>query len=357
MKERIVDYHGCLYEGSASVTELEDHELEALEAEARARSNGARFRVVTSRRSKNFGPEQMAGPFYIILHHTGGTFASDIVTLTEPGKAAGGKSVSSNDLIAKDGTIYELVQYPRKAWHAGTWNRKGYGIEICNRGSASDPYPQAQIDAVVWRARERRRALNIPPDPARIKRHRDVQSDKVDTSDTFPWAEVRRRIVAPTDPTDDGGPSVPPAAGFALEKFNIAGLGLRYGVMATALAGALRSEGASAMSVHSAQSVAFTAKRASVAVLREGPRLIALGKPAADAVTQAGHKLGLESKSDLFGAVGVGAGEDLMVADTIAKTLLLIDQIGEVENLNAVRIRKHFTDALVALSAYFADKV
>ena len=127
--------------------------------------------------------------------------------------------------------------------------------------------------------------------------------------------------------------------------------------MATALAGALRSEGASAMSVHSAQSVAFTAKRASVAVLREGPRLIALGKPAADAVTQAGHKLGLESRSDLFGAVGVGAGEDLMVADTIAKTLLLIDQLGEVENLNAVRIRKHFTDALVALSAYFADKV
>ena len=41
------------------------------------------------------------------------------------------------------------------------------------------------------------------------------------------------------------------------------------------------------MSVHSAQSIAFTAKRASVAVLREGPRLIALGKPAADGPTPA----------------------------------------------------------------------
>ena len=102
---------------------------------------------------------------------------------------------------------------------------------------------------------------------------------------------------------------------------------------------------------------AFTAKRASVAVLREGPRLIALGKPAADAVTQAGHKLGLKSKSDLFGAVGVGAGEDLMVADTIAKTLLPDRPDRRGRDLNAVRIRKHFTEALVALSAYFADKV
>ena len=174
--------------------------------------------------------------------------------------------MSSNDLIAKDGTIYELVQYPRKAWHAGTWNRKGYGIEICNRGSASDPYPQAQIDAVVWRARERRRALNIPPDPARIKRHRDVSPTR---------SHLRHVPLGGGTPADRRAhrpdrrrrPERPARRGFALEKFNIAGLGLRYGVMATALAGALRSEGASAMSVHSAQSIAFTAKRASVAVL------------------------------------------------------------------------------------------
>ena len=164
---------------------------------------------MTSRRSKNFGPEQMQGPFFIVLHHTGGSFASDIVTLTEPGKAAGGKSVSSNDLIAKDGTIYELCEYPKKAWHAGAWNRKGWGIEIENRGTAADPYPRAQIEAVVWRARERRRTLGIPADLARIKRHRDIQADKVDTSDTFPYEEVRRRIVAATDPTDDGAPATP----------------------------------------------------------------------------------------------------------------------------------------------------
>jgi N-acetyl-anhydromuramyl-L-alanine amidase AmpD len=352
--DEIADYSGCLYEGADSITILEPHELDTLLADARAQSDGAPFRVVTTKRSKNFGPEKMQGPFNIILHHTGGTFASDIVTLTEPNKGAGGQSVSANDLIAKDGTIYELVPSPKKAWHARSNNRNGWGIEIENRGLPSDPYPKAQVDAVVWRARERRRKLGIPADPARIKRHRDVQAGKVDTSDSFPWAEVRRRIVAPSDPTDDGRPA---AGEFVLEKFNVAGVGLRYGVMATALAGALRSEGASAMSVHSAPTVAYTATRASLAVLRQGPRLVALGQPAADAVTQAGHKLGSESKSDLFGAVGVGAGEDLMVADTIAKTLLLIDQIGAAETLNAVRIRKHFTDALVALSAYFADKV
>ena len=355
--DEIAGYSGCLYDGAESITVLEPHEEQALHADARTRSNGARFRVVTSRRSKNFGPEPMQGPFHIILHHTGGTFASDIVTLTEPGKGAGGQSVSSNDLIAKDGTIYELCEYPKKAWHARDWNRKAWGIEISNRGTPADPYPKAQVDAVVWRARERRRKLDIPADPARIKRHRDVQAGKVDTSDGFPWEEVRRRIVAPTDPTDDG-PGVPtPAGEFVLEKFNVAGLGLRYGVLSIALAGALRAEGASAMSVHSAPSVAYTAKRASVAVLRQGPRLVALGKPAADAVAQAGHKLGKESKSDLFGAVGVGASEDLMVADTIAKTLLLIDQIGAADQLNAIRIRKHFRDGLVGLSSYFADKV
>ena len=47
----------------------------------------------------------------------------------------------------------------------------------------------------------------------------------------------------------------------------------------------------------------------------------------------------------------------LMVADTIAKTLLLIDQIGAADQLNAIRIRKHFRDGLVGLSSYFADKV
>ena len=359
MKQRAVtEYSGCLYDGVERVTELEPHELDELRAQTRTRGDTARFRVVTSRRSKNYGPEQMQGPFSIVLHHTGGSFASDIVTLTEPGKAAGGKSVSSNDLIAKDGTIYELCEYPKKAWHAGAWNRKSWGIEIENRGTAADPYPRAQIEAVVWRARERRRTLGIPADLTRIKRHRDIQADKVDTSDTFPYEEVRRRIVAATDPTDDGAPDVPvPADEFALEKYNVAGLGLRHGVMATAFAGALRAEGVSAMSLHSAPSVAFTAKRASVAILRAGPRLVVLGKPAADAVTAAGHRLGDETFSDIFDAVGTGTTEDLEVADTITRALELFTQIGVAERRDAARMKKHFKAGLIGLSSYFADKV
>ena len=282
MKERAgTEYSGCLYDGVDRITELEPHELEELRAATRTRGDTARFRVVTSRRSKNFGPEPMQGPFFIVLHHTGGSFASDIVTLTEPGKAAGGKSVSSNDLIAKDGTIYELCEYPKKAWHAGAGTARAGASRSRTAGTAADPFPRAQVEAVVWRGRERRRTLGIPADLARIKRHRDIQADKVDTSDTFPYEEVRRRIVAATDPTDDGAPAPTPTPTdeFALEKYNVAGLGLRHGVMATAFAGALRAEGVSAMSVHSAPSVAFTAKRASVAILRAGPRLVVLGGP------------------------------------------------------------------------------
>ena len=302
----------------------------------------------------------MQGPFSIVLHHTGGSFASGIVTLTEPGKAAGGEVGLPQRPDRQGRDDLRALRVPEEGVARGRLEPQELGIEIVNRGTPADPYPPAQIEAVVWRARERRRTLGIPADLTRIKRHRDIQADKVDTSDTFPYEEVRRRIVAATDPTDDGAPApdVPvPADEFALEKYNVAGLGLRHGVMATAFAGALRAEGVSAMSVHSAPSVAFTAKRASVAILRAGPRLVVLGKPAADAVIAAGHRLGDEPFSDIFDAVGAGTDEDLEVADTITKALELLTQIGAAERRDAARMKKHFKAGLIGLSSYFADKV
>lgn len=208
---------GCLYDGSAEPQTLEPDELESVLAAGETDEEVVSgFRVITDVRSKNYSRNrQMQGPFGIVLHHTGGAFAGDIATLTKPA-ANPDKSVSSNDYITKGGKIYELCEYPKRAWHAGDanyggitdWNTHGWGIEIENRGTPADPYPQVQIDAIVWRCRERRRKLGID-DPKMLTRHRDIcvpKGRKPDTSDGFPFAEVKRRVFAKTDPTDRGAP-------------------------------------------------------------------------------------------------------------------------------------------------------
>jgi N-acetyl-anhydromuramyl-L-alanine amidase AmpD len=212
---------GCLYEDGEPVEELTDDEIRALEQAAHpelaeARSHG-RFRVVTTIRSQNFNltpGRRMSEPFGIVLHHTGGGKAGDIPKLTKP-NANPEKSVSANDYITKDGTIYELCEFPKRAWHAGEcfevegitdWNTHGWGIEIENLGTAGDAWPKDQIEAVVWRARQQRQKLGVRSSRL-IVRHRDIakpRGRKPDTSDSFPYAEVRRRIFAATDPTDEG---------------------------------------------------------------------------------------------------------------------------------------------------------
>jgi N-acetylmuramoyl-L-alanine amidase len=61
----------------------------------------------------------MTAPFGIVLHHTAGRFPTDLATLTKPNQGTGGKSVSSNDYVTKTGVIYQIVPFPRCAWHAG----------------------------------------------------------------------------------------------------------------------------------------------------------------------------------------------------------------------------------------------
>ena len=175
---------GCLYDGSVEVqafTKAELAEIEAATAEEGGETLAASpFRVLTNIRSQNFNltpNRRMRPPVGIVLHHTGGSFAGDLATLTKPA-ANPDNSVSANDYITKDGRIFELCEYPKRAWHAGrtkapngwrTWNAHGWGIEIENTGKRSDPYPPAQIEAIVWRCRERRRFFRIS-DPKMLTR-------------------------------------------------------------------------------------------------------------------------------------------------------------------------------------------
>jgi N-acetyl-anhydromuramyl-L-alanine amidase AmpD len=349
---------GCLYDGSAEIKAFSDEELKQVKAAIPPATRGAGPTVITKIRSANFSKNtKMSAPFGIVLHHTGGRFESDLAILTKPGT-----EVSANDLIDKQGRIFELCELPKRAFHAGEanlhgitdWNAHGWGIEIENLGTGRDPYPRRQIEAVVWRCRERRRRLGIT-DRKMLTRHRDVcipRGRKPDTSDNFPFQEIRRRVFAKTDPTDDGLVG----GELEMEKYNIAGLGRLDALIAHAFAGALRAERINSMAIHSKANVQAAASAAAGAPFRKGPRLVAIGSEAAAAVTKAGHKLGKEEKSDLFGAVGSGEG-DALIKDTLAKAESLLTQICEVEKKNPARAKGRFENALVALAPVFKDKV
>jgi N-acetyl-anhydromuramyl-L-alanine amidase AmpD len=349
----------CLYDGSASVERFSDEELKQLEAAIPQASRGpdGGFTVITTVRSANFTHGRpMTAPFGIVLHHTGGSFQGDLATLTKAGT-----EVSANDYIDKQGRIFELCEFPKRAWHAGKaslhgitdWNTHGWGIEIENLGTRSDRYPKRQIDAIVWRCRERRRRLGITH-PKMLTRHRDVcmpRGRKADTSDNFPLEEVRRRVFAKTDSTDHGVQGE-----LEMEKYNIAGLNVKTGLIATAFAGALQGERIRAMAILSGPNVAAAAGVAAAAKFRAGPRLVTIGAEAAKAVKSAGQKLGPENKGDLFGIVGRGQG-DVRMKDTVKKAQALLVQICKVEKKDPARAKERFRNALVGMAPEFKDLV
>jgi N-acetyl-anhydromuramyl-L-alanine amidase AmpD len=349
----------CLYDGSASVERFSDEELEQLEATIpqASRGPGGGFTAITTVRSANFTRGRpMTAPFGIVLHHTGGSFQGDLATLTKAGT-----EVSANDYIDKQGRIFELCEFPKRAWHAGKaslhgitdWNTHGWGIEIENLGTPGDRYPRRQIDAIVWRCRERRRRLGIS-DPNMLTRHRDIclpRGRKPDTSDNFPLAEVRRRVFAKTDPTDHGI-----RGELQMEKYNIAGLNMKTGLIATALAGALQGERIKAMPILSGPNVAVAAAEAAAAKFRAGPRLVTIGTEAAKAVKNAGQKLGTENKSDLIGIVGRGQGNERM-RDILKRAEALLVQICKVEKKDPKRAKERFRNGLVGMAPEFRNMV
>lgn len=88
-------------------------------------------------RSPNMGGR--IEPLYLVMHYTAAGSAADAIrTLTDP--AAG---VSAHLVIARGGSITQLVPFDREAWHAGQsrWegleglNRHSLGIELDNAGA------------------------------------------------------------------------------------------------------------------------------------------------------------------------------------------------------------------------------
>lgn len=118
--------------------------------------------------SPNKNPRNGVKVDTIVLHATAGPLEPSLNWLTNPNSG-----VSAHYLLGKDGTLYQLVEEQDMAWHAGASkmpppdNREGVnwfsiGIEIENANTGHDPYPPAQIDALVRLLKDIVARHNIP---------------------------------------------------------------------------------------------------------------------------------------------------------------------------------------------------
>ncbi len=105
--------------------------------------------------------------------------------------------VSAHYLIDTDGSLYQLVDDKKRAWHAGISHWKGVdninhnsiGIEIQNAGFKRGkwhPFPEKQIDILLKLLNHLIEKHDIPTD--NIIGHSDIAPErKIDPGPLFPW--------------------------------------------------------------------------------------------------------------------------------------------------------------------------
>ena len=151
---------------------------------------------IRQRPSPNHGPRPLPGRIdLLILHYTGMTSAAAALDrLCDPAF-----EVSAHYLVAEDGTVWQLVDEVRRAWHAGRafWagavniNDRSIGIELANPGHEYGyrPFPEAQLDALATLCRAI--LARHPIAPERVLAHSDVAPErKQDPGELFPWARL-----------------------------------------------------------------------------------------------------------------------------------------------------------------------
>lgn len=127
---------------------------------------------------------------FVVLHHTACNFDTAYMLLaTKKGK------VSSHYLIDRDGTILQLVDEKKRAWHAGAskWfslqdlNTASIGIEIVNTGF--EPFPDRQIDSLLVLLNNLKERYKFPA--RSFIGHMDIAPGrKVDPNAYFPWKRL-----------------------------------------------------------------------------------------------------------------------------------------------------------------------
>ena len=146
--------------------------------------------MVSVKRSPNHGNVEMV-PELIVVHYT----ASDGLqgTIDWLCKPQGSQSVSAHLVVARTGTVWQLVKFNQAAWHAGQseWNGRrfcnNFSIGIENMGWGKD-WPEEQIKANIGIMQA---LLEAYPEINEIVGHEDIAPGrKQDPGALYPWDRV-----------------------------------------------------------------------------------------------------------------------------------------------------------------------
>ena len=150
---------------------------------------------IRARPSPNHGPRKADVVDFLILHYTGMRSAEAALDrLCDPAA-----EVSAHYVVDEDGTVFQLVDEDRRAWHAGvaSWgpvsdiNSRSIGIELVNPGHEFGyrDFPEAQIAALLELAAGI--VARHPIAPEHVLGHSDVAPGrKRDPGERFPWRDV-----------------------------------------------------------------------------------------------------------------------------------------------------------------------
>ena len=136
----------------------------------------------------------------IILHYTALPTCEDALKrLSDPTNSLG--RVSVHYLVDRDGTVYQMVDESKRAWHAGigSWrglddiNSRSCGIEIVNIGldaeGKREPFPDVQIDSVIALCKDIQGRYGIAT--RNIVGHADTAPcRRQDPGEAFPWKKL-----------------------------------------------------------------------------------------------------------------------------------------------------------------------
>ncbi|MGX9354891.1 N-acetylmuramoyl-L-alanine amidase [Roseobacteraceae bacterium S113] len=146
--------------------------------------------------SPNFGPRRDGlRPSLIVLHYTAMPSAEGARDWLCTAHA----EVSAHYVIARAGTIWQLVEEDARAWHAGAgqWrgqddiNSRSIGIEIANTGA--EPFPEPQMAALE---RLMRRIMARHEITETIGHSDMAIGRKIDPGPHFDWARLARQGLA-----------------------------------------------------------------------------------------------------------------------------------------------------------------
>ncbi|WP_133664206.1 N-acetylmuramoyl-L-alanine amidase [Paraburkholderia sp. BL10I2N1] len=141
---------------------------------------------------------------FLVMHYTEIDEAQSLRVLTTEGVSVHYVVPDAPQLRNGKPVIWQLVPESQRAWHAGVsyWqgttelNAASIGIENVNlgpvdtpQGRSWQPYPPAQVDALIRLAKDIVTRYNIPP--TRVVGHSDIAPQrKIDPGPVFPWKQL-----------------------------------------------------------------------------------------------------------------------------------------------------------------------